>query len=652
MVEPDAIHARATSNSKEVRRGSSVLVPAVLIFSAVVCTTIAVASRMAGFGRVVPSSVNGVLDLRGRDFDMAGPAELRVAWLFVGGRLLSSAEALDPDGAAERIAWQKRSVPDLWEGDVGGRPNGQGAGTYKLTVLLPDELERPALRFLTASTAMEIEANGVLVAQSGFPSLDPSKAKSAYDPGVVELPALASRLDLVVRVSNYEYRGGGLWQPFVVGPYERLFRYKRLSDAAAIALFAFNLAIAFHCFVQFFLKHAAKTNLILCIFTAIVAIRSLVTGEYLLSSLFPALPYELTVRLEYLTAFLPLPLGLYYLENFYALRFPPFLRPLLFLPSMILAAFVPWAPLPFLTRLMPLYYPLVIGSIVAALAMFVYGSRVSRPSGSAAVAFGAVLVAVAGINDMFFASFATNIGTLLPWGLAVFTVIQDTILSGYFAKEFVKVTALAEERERHAKDMHHRVKNSLQIVSSILTLQSNRTNDTALIEALKITRDRIRSVSLAHERLYVSEREGTADLGDYLRDLSEQLERSYSGDPRDSMGAARIAVDVPSVETPVDFCVDVGLIVTELVINAYMHAAGSDGRVVLAISAKIENSQLRLVVADDGPGFPADFRPDKSDGLGFRVVTSIARQRRGSVSLESGDGSRVVVVLSIAETNR
>jgi two-component sensor histidine kinase len=159
-------------------------------------------------------------------------------------------------------------------------------------------------------------------------------------------------------------------------------------------------------------------------------------------------------------------------------------------------------------------------------------------------------------------------------------------------------------------------------------------------------------VSLAHERLYVSEREGTADLGDYLRDLARQLELSYSGDPREPMEAAKIAVDVPSLETPVDFCVDVGLIVTELVINAYMHAAGKDGKVRLAISASIEENRLRLVVADDGPGFPADFRPEKSDGLGFRVVTSIAKQRRGSVTLLPGDAGRVVVLLTIAESNR
>ncbi len=632
--------------ARYLRRGKTVLIQGLLVAFILVCIALTVSSWMRDLGRGLPPAVGGVLDLREWDFAASGPVELRTDWLFHGGALLSSAEA------AATEAWTVRSVPDLWKGTVAGDRGGRGAGTYRLTVLLPPALDRPALRYMTASTAMEIEANGEPIARSGRPSLRSADARSAYGPDVVPLPRSA-RQDFVVRVSNYVYRGGGLWQPFMIGPLDRLRRDKRLADAAAIALFAFNAAIAFHSFVQFFLKQAARTNLILGLFTSLVSLRALVTGEYLLAAFFPGLPFSLIVRLEYLTAFLPLPLGLRYLQVFYSVRFARPHAAILYLPSILLAALTPFLPLVYLTRTVPYYYPVVIFSILSAIVVFIRGARVARPVGSVAVACGAVLVTAAALNDMFFAPFSTNnSGTLLPWSLALFVVIQETILASHFAEEFVKATALAEERERHAKDMHHRVKNSLQLVSSILTLQSNRATDVSLIEALKITRDRIRSVSLAHERLYISEREGTADLGDYLRDLAEQLEFSYSGDPRDSAEAAKIAIAAPTVETPVDFCVDVGLIVTELVVNAYMHAAKADGRVALDVTATLEGDRLRLVVADDGPGFPPDFKPEKSEGLGFRVVCSIARQRRGSVALEPGKGSRVVVLLSIAESNR
>jgi len=153
-----------------------------------------------------PTAIGAVLDLRSWDFEKQGAVRLAGAWEFASGYLL------DSEAAAHFQAWQIRAVPDFWDKAEGGPRPGTGAGTYRLRVLLPKSYPKLAIRNFTGFNAFELEVSGEIVARAGRPSLNPETAQSAYKPGVAPVEAQGGELVLLFRVSNYEYRSGGIWR--------------------------------------------------------------------------------------------------------------------------------------------------------------------------------------------------------------------------------------------------------------------------------------------------------------------------------------------------------------------------------------------------------------------------------------------------------
>jgi two-component sensor histidine kinase len=202
-----------------------------------------------------------------------------------------------------------------------------------------------------------------------------------------------------------------------------------------------------------------------------------------------------------------------------------------------------------------------------------------------------------------------------------------------------RLESLLSEKEFLIKEIHHRTKNGLQIVSSILALQSHRTKDPTVIHAFESMRNRIRSISLVHEKLHGSATGEFLDLRDYVGDLVRQLAASFGAESE----GLRLSVEAESIHSPMDFCADFGLMLTELVTNSFRHSVMPRGQGEVRVRLAREGEGAVAVVEDDGPGFPADMRPDRADSLGFRIVTSFAR--KWSCELEySKSGSAKVAI--------
>ncbi|MGE3190710.1 MAG: sensor histidine kinase, partial [Vicinamibacterales bacterium] len=169
-------------------------------------------------------------------------------------------------------------------------------------------------------------------------------------------------------------------------------------------------------------------------------------------------------------------------------------------------------------------------------------------------------------------------------------------------------------KEALLKVFHHRVKNNLQIISSLLALQRDQTAEAGARQALRESQNRLRSMALIHERLYQNDHLGAIDLPDYLSRLTDEIRRSYG----DGLSWLRLDVDVEPLAVAADDAVPIGLIVTELVTNALKHAFPdrSAGRVTVSLVRDTHGGSLSLSVADDGCGLPAD-APPAGDGLGF-----------------------------------
>ena len=202
--------------------------------------------------------------------------------------------------------------------------------------------------------------------------------------------------------------------------------------------------------------------------------------------------------------------------------------------------------------------------------------------------------------------------------------------------------ALAE-KEVLLGEVHHRVKNNLQVISSLLSLQSYRYEDADFRDAIEESQNRIRAMALVHELLYKSKDFTAIDFADYLRQVSAELANS-SGRPE-----IRVLVDCESLQVPVAEAITCGLITNELVSNCFKHAFPRGRAGTVHVSLRAVEPEIELSVADDGIGM----RPGsgaQSRSMGLTLLEGLCSQLRGSYSIDGEEGTRVVVRFSVADS--
>ena len=207
-----------------------------------------------------------------------------------------------------------------------------------------------------------------------------------------------------------------------------------------------------------------------------------------------------------------------------------------------------------------------------------------------------------------------------------------------------KIRAALTEKTVLLKEIHHRVKNNLQVISSLLNLQSSGISDTRTRELFTESQNRIRSMALVHEQLYRTRDLSSIDCAEYLKSLATNLFRSYGGETR----GIELRIEAAGMTVGVDAAIPCGLIVNELVSNALKHGfnGSNDGPSrpeIVVRFARMEGENLELSVADNGKGFPdeVDFRSTGS--LGLQLVNILVEQLGGTVSLDRSAGTRFAV---------
>lgn len=200
--------------------------------------------------------------------------------------------------------------------------------------------------------------------------------------------------------------------------------------------------------------------------------------------------------------------------------------------------------------------------------------------------------------------------------------------------------ASVREKEVLIKEVHHRVKNNMQIISSILNLQSGSIRDPGARECLAECQNRIRSMALVHEKLYRSGNLSRIDFAEYLRSLSAALFHSCRTD------AERVRLDFEAADVSLDVntAIPCGLVANELIINALKHGfpAGRSGRLRVGLDA-IGGRRFRMVVADNGVGFPKDLDFRMTETLGLQLVTLLVDQLDGTIELDMAGGTSFTV---------
>jgi PAS domain S-box-containing protein len=216
-----------------------------------------------------------------------------------------------------------------------------------------------------------------------------------------------------------------------------------------------------------------------------------------------------------------------------------------------------------------------------------------------------------------------------------------------------QLRAAFQEKVVLLKEIHHRVKNNLQVISSLLNLQSGHIADPAVRELFKESQNRIRSMALVHEKLYRSSDLFRIDCSEYMHSLAGNLFRSYGGDAR----GITMRVETNGVSIGIDEAIPCGLIVNELLSNALKYAFPEenaprpfppDGPEITLALTDIGAGKLRLSVRDNGIGFPHSFDFHGTSSLGMQLVNVLAEQLGGSVELEPGPGTTFALTFPAA----
>ncbi len=208
-----------------------------------------------------------------------------------------------------------------------------------------------------------------------------------------------------------------------------------------------------------------------------------------------------------------------------------------------------------------------------------------------------------------------------------------------------KIRAALTEKTVLLKEVHHRVKNNLQVISSLLSLQSSQIEDAKTRDLFKESQSRIRSMSLVHEKLYQSGDLSSIDCGEYLNSLAVILFRSYGGESR----GIRLNVETNGIHFGVDAAIPCGLIVNELVTNSLKYAfphlgnpGAAGGEVSIFLDRPAEDT-IRLRVEDDGVGLPAHLDLRATRSLGLQLVQILSEQLGGTLAVEGKTGARFTI---------
>jgi two-component sensor histidine kinase len=192
-----------------------------------------------------------------------------------------------------------------------------------------------------------------------------------------------------------------------------------------------------------------------------------------------------------------------------------------------------------------------------------------------------------------------------------------------------KITQSLKEKEVLLKEVHHRVKNNMQVISSILNLQSSYVTDQYALSLLKESQNRIKTMAYIHEALYQNKTFSSINFSEYISTLTNNILQSYAA----SIQKVRLVTDIQKIILNLDMSIPAGLIINELVTNSIKHAFTGSNEGNILINLHTKDNTLFLEVSDTGKGFPKDIDFKNTNSLGLQLVNTLVEQLNGKLEL-------------------
>ncbi len=226
------------------------------------------------------------------------------------------------------------------------------------------------------------------------------------------------------------------------------------------------------------------------------------------------------------------------------------------------------------------------------------------------------------------------------YDLKLLSVISNQIATDIYRKQTQdQIKASLREKEVLLNEIHHRVKNNMQIISSLLRLQSKSVKNKKVLDMYKVGQNRIKSMALVHESLYKSNDLAKIDFSDYSNNLVTHLLSIYFT----KESRIKVIQDVQNVFLDINRAIPCGLLINELVTNSLRHAFGQNGNEKICITISEEDGKYFLMVKDNGKGFPDKLDFQDTDTLGLQIVNDLVKQLDGKISLNRKGGTAFTI---------
>ncbi|MEM9671314.1 MAG: histidine kinase dimerization/phosphoacceptor domain -containing protein [Bacteroidota bacterium] len=204
-----------------------------------------------------------------------------------------------------------------------------------------------------------------------------------------------------------------------------------------------------------------------------------------------------------------------------------------------------------------------------------------------------------------------------------------------------KLTQALDEKDSYAREIHHRVKNNINIISGLLYLQAEKVKDRPFVyDLFHESISRIKSLSLIHEQLYRNDNYTSINIKEYVHSLVGNVESTF----RDKAQQISIIQEISAIPLDVDKAIACGLVINEVLTNSFKYAFPVDKNLSSAqirIQAYAEDEAMHIIINDNGVGLPAEFDLEKSNSLGFQLIANLTRQLNGKLELSSREGTKM-----------
>ncbi len=243
-------------------------------------------------------------------------------------------------------------------------------------------------------------------------------------------------------------------------------------------------------------------------------------------------------------------------------------------------------------------------------------------------------------------------GQFLRWLLVLSLVLVGVVIIFllYVRKKSIKIntqkielTESLQQQENLLKEVHHRVKNNLQVVSGLLVLQSNQTDNQEVKKIMEQGQSRIESMALLHQMLYNNTDYKTVDMKEYFHNLLANLNNTFGQGLK-----IGLEENVIGIHVEIDKAISLGLIITELITNSFKHAfAGKEGCIAISLT-ELSANNYKLIVEDNGKGLPPSFDVNKPTSLGLNLISILANELRASIDFSSENGTKCTLLVNLA----